>query len=363
MTDPVEHALGVWLNQPHEDYLADLGLGYGGIKDNYLSPIEWWDESPYNPLRKVPERDKAAFLRGGALHTFFLDGERVYKKVYAVLPTAKTHPEYLNTVSELVAACNLYGLSTYGLKDELTRRLVKAKAPVKILSVERKKILDAGKVELAEDDDARIQILHRMAMRSREELRLPDGDHLTLAEAFKGALTEVSIYWIDENGIRQRARFDMLKPNFIGDLKSITQWRKGDFKLSLLKEIILRGYAIQWAHYDEARRQLRIAVEEGRVFGGNKTQLKRLAAIARAEEWAWLWVFAKMDGAPQVRGIIGRTDMLQYGKAVQQRQEALNAHLFYKQFFGGYDTPWFDPEVIWQPDETDWPSHSVLGEV
>lgn len=361
MSEGVEHELGVWLNQRHADYIQDLGLGYGAVVENVLSPVEWWDASVYNPLRDPPPVNKG-FLRGTALHMRFLDGKALYDKTYGVLPTRRSHPEYLDTVEQLKEACARHKLSTHGLKDELIARLVRAKAPEKILSVERRLIIRKGKTEISERDDARIKILHAMTMRSEEQLRMPSGGGLTLAKAFKGALTEVSVFWVDENGIRQRCRFDFLKPNFTGDLKSITDWRRGDFKQSLLREIILRGYIIQWAHYDEGRRQLRKAVAEGRVFGGNKTQRKMLERIAEAEAWAWLWVFAKMDGAPQVRGIIGRPGSLQYEKAVQQRETALALHLYYKEFFGGYDTPWFDTEVIWEPDDTEWPQFSVLGE-
>lgn len=354
----VAWAEGVHLNQSHEAYLEDCGLGYTGIKENLLSPVEWWDSSVYNPNRP-PEPQKKAFNDGTALHVHFLDGLRMYERTYAVMPTRATHPDHLETVAELQMACAEHKLSTAGLHAQLVHTLLKAKAPVKIMEVEREKIRRKGKLFIPPEIDRRIRILHRMAMRSPTELRLPEGDHMTLAQAFKNALTEVSVYWVDENGIRQRARFDLLKPNFTGDLKSITDWRKGDFKRGLLREMILRGYMIQKAHYDEARRQLRKAVAEGRVFGGNKTQRKRLEEIARAESWTWLAVFAKMDGAAQVRGIIINSDIKQSEKAVIQREEALTMHLYYKEFFEGYEAAWFDPDVIWEPEDTDWPAFSV----
>ena len=362
MAQFTRHELGVHLGQPARDYLADVGLGYSAIKENVISPVEWWHKSPFNPTRKAPTWTKA-FFRGEATHTFFLDGKRMYERMFAVYPTASSHPHYLDTVAQLQMACAQHGLSTLGNKPDLIKRLIKAKAPVKILEHERGLILRKAKREIAEEDDTRIRILYAQAMRDPKELMLPDGEHLTLKDAFANALNEVSVYWIDEFGIRQRARFDFLKPNFTGDLKSITDWNAGDFRTALLREVVFRGYLIQQAHYREARHQLRIAVDEGRVFGGNKTQRKRLGEIASAEDWAWLFVFAKLDGAPQVRGIVTNHDNPRYSRAVEQRMKALTLHTAYHEFFGGYETPWFDPDVIWTPTDEDWPMMGEFGRI
>lgn len=362
MSEVVEHALGVWLNQRHEDYLQDAGLGYSSIKDVYLSPVEWWNSSPYNPLRPPPKADTVAFKRGAALHTHVLDGPKVYEKVYGQAPTKESHPEFLDTVSELKDACRLLTLPTVGLKGELIERLLRANAPVKILSIERQRYLLSGKMDVSEEDDTRIRLLYRMMMRSRDELKLADQDSLTLKEALENALTEVSVYWVDEAGVRQRARFDILKPNFTGDLKSITQWKKSNFRGALLTEIIQRGYMIQAAHYHFGREALRVAVAEGRVFGGNKTQRKLLERISRADAWAWVFIFAKMDGAPQVRGIVIQPDSGQVAKAIQQREEALANFVYYRDFHGGLTVPWFDPDVVWEPQDNEWPQFSILGD-
>lgn len=362
-SSPIEWPLGVYIGQSHRDYLRDPGHGYGAIRDLYLSAVEWWDASIHNPFRDASKDEdrKKAFLRGTALHTHVLDGPKIYEKIYGFMPNKLTNPDALDTVPELVAACQRFGLSTHGNKPDHIDRLIRAKVGVEILWEEQQKFLRSGKLPVDPKDDIRIKLLYAMMMRSPQELNLPDGEHLTIRDLLTNSLNEVSVFWVDENGIRHRARFDMLKPNVTGDLKSITQWKKSNFKTSLLSEIIQRGYMIQTVHYDEARRQLRKAVAEGRVFGGNKTQRKLLDRIARAEAWAWVFVFAKMDGAPQVRGIVVRPDSGQFIKAQQQRDEALSNYLYQLEFHGGLDKPWFDPEVVWEPEEQDWPSFSVLG--
>lgn len=350
-----EHAPGVWLNQRHADYLEDDALGYTAIVDLAASPVEWWHDSKNNPFRPVPPVN-LAFARGEALHVRTLYGPKAYDRLYGVNPTLRSHPGYIDLVRDLQEACFKNNLPAVGAKPELIDRLIRAKAPVQLLAAAQREFAKSGKLPIDEADDARIKILWQLIFRSRQELKTNDGEMITAAEALKNALTEVSVFWVDENGIRQRARFDWLKPNISGDLKSITEWRRSDFKVSLLREIIIRGYHVQWAHYDEARRQLCIACDEGRVFGGNKTQRKRLMAIADSAAWSWMWIFAKMDGAPRVRGIIPHPEAGQYAKAVAIRREALAMYLHHFELFDGLKNPWLDLDVMWEPEETDWPS-------
>lgn len=369
----VEHQLGVHINQRHADYLRDIGHGYGAIRDLFLSPIEWWEDSIWNPLRDASDDDakNKAFQRGEALHTYVLEGAPLYNKVYGVRPTRASVPEALDTVEDLKAACERHGFDTRGLKADLVSRLVGP--PIKagkkwvyrprevVLAHLQKEFALTGRKPVDQQDHFRILRLHRMMMRDHEELKV-GRDSLTLKHALHKALNEVSVYWVDENGIRHRARFDILKPNFSGDLKSITQWKKTDFKKSLLREIILRGYMVQAAHYHHGRVALRQAVAEGRVFGGNKTQRKLLERIAEADYWGWINIFAKMDGAPQVKAIVTMPEAGRFQEAMQQRQEAIANYLFNLELHGSLHTPWFDPEIVWEPAETDWPSFLTLGE-
>jgi hypothetical protein len=365
MAELVEHALGCHLRQRHEDYLQDHGLGYSAVKDLYLSPVEWWDSSVHNPLRPDTSDDhsKLAYFLGTALHMFVLDGEKFYNRAYGRRPTRESHPDALDSVEQLRAACDSLGLGKASRKEDLIHKLVSSKrCPWPILADLQMQFDLSGKKAISFAHDARIRILHRQMMRDREELKLADDDGLTLRDALDGGLSEVSIYWVDDNGIRQRARFDRLKPNITLDLKSITRWKKGNFKKELLREIILRGYMIQVAHYHEARIQLRKAVAEGRVYGGTKTERKLLERIARSDYWAWVFVFAKMDGAAQVQALVIRQESGQFIKAQQQREEALANFLWHREFHGGLDKPWFDPDVVWEPADTDWPEFSVLGQ-
>jgi len=349
------HKPGVYLNLRHDEYIADRAIGYTSLKQLYANPVEWWFASAWNPLRP-PEPPKPAFHRGEACHVARLDGLKVYNKIYGRMPTGATHPTWADTIPELQALCVKRSLPKhYAVKEDLVDRLVRAKVKEKILAIEQRKFFRTGKKAISETDDNAIRMVQRMVMRTRQQLRLPEGETLTLRQAFMGGLHETSIFWVDDNDIPQRARFDKLKANATIDVKSITDWKKSDFKRSLLKEAVIRFYVVQWAHYDIGRQELRKAVDEGRVFGGTAAQRKKLEVIADAETWSWAWCFAKLDGAPQVKGIVPDREGPQYKKAVEQRNEALTQFLFYRETFG-MESQWFDPQVVWVPDALDWPS-------
>lgn len=356
--DFVDQELGVHIGLRHEDYLKDSGHGYGSIVDLLVNPVEWWDASPWNPLRKA-EGPRKAFQFGEAAHVFFLEGEKVYNRFYGIEPSPRTHPDHLYGAEALRDACRENQLSTTGTMEDTSARLEAIGIPTMIGAWKR--FRESGKKPVPADIDDRIRMVHRMAMRTPEDMHLADGELLTLKDALRGGLSEVSIFWIDEDGVRHRARLDYLKPNVSIDLKTITEWKRADFRKSLLEECILRGYVIQGVHYDEARRQLRKAVAEGRIFGGNKKQRALLERIARAEEWGWVWIFAKMEGAPQVKGIV--LDKLggQYKKAERQRNTAIANFVYFRSLYG-MDAHWFDREVVWEPAEDDWPTFSVLPE-
>lgn len=351
------HEDGVYLNLPHARYLGDSALGYSAMKLLASSPVEWWWDSPWNPLRP-PEKEKKAFERGEAAHVAFLDGLGVYSDAYGIRPTRKTHPDLAATVDDLKALCAAHGLPTTAkVKQDLLDRLEGAGLGDQTLASVEAAFEASGKLPIEEEDDAVIRLVHRMAFRSREEMGLGD-EHATLSDAFAGGLHEVSVFWTDENGIRQRARFDKLKANVTIDLKTITDWRRGDFKRSLLRECVIRGYVIQAVHYDEARRQMQKAVDEGRIFGGSTDELERLREIASSAQWKWAWVFAKLDGAPQLRVVIPDREGPQYKRAQIVRQEALSAFVRYREAFG-MERQWCDTNIIWQPEDADWPAWSL----
>lgn len=358
----VAHEDGVYIGLREADYQEDWALGYTALKRLRSDPADWWHYSPFNPDRPVKPPTKPQDL-GSATHVIYLEGVETYDFVYGVLPGRADFPGCIGGGRELQTKCKSLGLNAGGLIDDMIGRLLTYDPNMLILEVEQRKWRQQAKRELTAAADRTVRVLHRMAMRTAAELRMPEGQEtITLREAFTGGLSEVSVFWTDEQGIRHRARFDKLKPNITIDLKTFSEWEKRNFKRALLREAYLRGYILQAVHYEEARHQLRRLVAEGKVFGGTEAQRALLEEIAAAEEWAWGWVFAKTEGAPTVKAIIPDKHGAQFEKARQQREEALANFIFYRDFFEGLDTMWFDPEVVWEPEHTDWEEISSLPE-
>jgi hypothetical protein len=116
-----------------------------------------------------------------------------------------------------------------------------------------------------------------------------------LKTAFQNGIPEVSLFWV-RNGVRCKARFDYLKPGGIGDLKSITNMKKIEFRRACREAIANWRYDIQTAHYLSGRAELPKLVADGAVFGDHDAAL--LKKIAAAKAFAFQFVFFQADKAP-----------------------------------------------------------------
>lgn len=361
MAQIIEHEDGVYLHMSEEAYFADWALGSSSLKTLHSSPPDWWWESPFNELAPPPKDTKATAF-GSAFHVAMLEGMDVFRTVYGVMPSKYDHPTALDTGEDLKAVCRELGEKVSGTKDELIARIKgnPGGAKYKILADIQAAWIAQGKKALTRDEYNKIHLMERVLMGTAEK---PS----TLGKAFKGGLSEVSVFWTDENGIRQRCRLDKIKPNATIDLKTFSNWQGREFNKAILREASIRGYPVQADHYEEGRIQLRKFVAEGRVFAppGCEEELKILGEIAKAESWKWCWVFHKTDGSPRAKGVImdwrGKHSAI-YAHAQQVRREALANFLMYRELYGlATDAPmWADPETLWEPETEDFPLYAQV---
>lgn len=356
----VAHEDGVFLNLRHADHIADWALGGGALKTLRVSPPDWWYDSPFNNVFEVETKKRETFFeRGEAAHTLFLEGRETYEAVYGVIPTLKDYPDHIAGGHALREMCELYSLPKSGTNEDMEERLRKHAPAVKLLADRIREFNLSGKRALSRSDDYRIRILHQMAMKSNEELGVSE-ERMRLRDALTGGLAEVTVFWTEWFGdvpVRMRARFDRIKANIIVDLKTIAGWRHADFRGSLLDEAVEKGYVIQAVHYNVGRQKLREFVKAGKVFGGSKEERRILKEIAKAESWAWGWIFAKTTGFPSMRFIPIRDTEAhpRFVEARQQRDEAIANFVAYWTFHGGLeDRVWFDPDVVWEPEADEW---------
>lgn len=171
---------GIYFGMPNDVYHADPALGSSGLRDLLTGgPTFWWN-SAMNPQRK--RKDTRALDFGSAIHAMVLEGEAEFLRRFAEKPD----PE---------GALNTY----VQVKDWLLKR-GEAKVPrdkagavaqallvdpdVRILEVEEKRIADAGRTILSDDDWGRVQVASAI-IRANPQPRT----------AFRNGVAEVSVFW------------------------------------------------------------------------------------------------------------------------------------------------------------------------
>jgi len=242
---PKIHEPGVYFVMPADEYHTDPALGSSDIRALIKSPRKYWLRSPLNPHRvRYEDGDTKATMVGSALHDRLLLGEDIFNKHYLRRPDDRP------------------GASS-GDKSTLTKT---AKAALK----PGQELLHADDWTLVEDT-ARIITRH------------PD-----LREVFRDAHYEVSIFWVREDGIRCKARLDILKPRGIGDLKTLAN--EQDLRLETACKHHIRRYAyhIQAEHYLEARRQIPALIDDGRC---SLKHVSFLEECASQQQFAFQLIF------------------------------------------------------------------------
>lgn len=366
MSNMIEHPEGVWLNLSEESYFSDPALGSTALKTLLTSPCDYWWSSGYNNLvanKEFSEEETRAQRLGSAVHCALLEGVEVFQSVYGICPDKYTHPHALDTAEKLKARLKELGEKISGSKDELIQRLKAADPNAVILD----DIIEAwkadGKKPLSKWDYSRVMLMERVLLGRKDQ-------PTELGKAFIGGLSELSVVWLDEWGIRHRARFDKIKPNVTIDLKTFSNWQGRELTKAMLREAALRYYHLQASHYLEARRQLRRLVAEGKIFAPTsedpvlkakiEADIALLHEIAKADKARWVWVFFKTDGAPIAKGLImdwEKTHQNVMMLADGLRNEAIGNFLRYREAYGlSHDGPmWRDSEQLITVEGDQWP--------
>jgi hypothetical protein len=292
---PVE---GVYLNMPDEVYHGAPALGSSDFSTLAKDPASWWYQSAHNPEREHG-RSAAHFLRGRALHALVLQGEAAYDAAFSVEPDEED-PGMLRNLFEVKDALSERGVQTFG---EMDAKVIYAKARAaglapRVLALARAdhdRARSGGRTAISLADDKR---LRRMAQLIR--------GHADLGEAIRSGLPEVSVFWRRPGtpGVLLRARFDLLLPEFIVDLKSLSNARGHAPERAALNSIADYEYDLQAPHYHEGRTYLRQFFSEGRVYAwtpdgasaarGLKSEMGRLQSIVAADAWRWVWIFYQL---------------------------------------------------------------------
>lgn len=336
---------GLYFNLPMDEYHRDPSLGSTDLKALLVHPAAYWARSHMNPDR-IDDSDTPAKKIGRALHALVLEGEAGFAKQFAPEPSPDAYPGALVSLEDLKARCRELGEPVSGTKAELAKR-IKPKDDKAIIFDDVlaffRAMVERDKLEVLKPD--------AMAEVRAAATNITLNPHL--ARAFTGGAAEVSVFWIDEDGIACKARHDYVKPRTLVNLKKFANIRQRPVDLAIHLAIAEYRYDLQAAHYLDSYPHLHAAARDGRVFGDCPLPAGWVKQIAAPEAIVYSWVFHQMDGPPVTVGRqIGPTSPT-LNRAVREIAKAKRVYLECLRRYG--TARWVADEPIAELVETDLP--------
>lgn len=349
---------GVYLNLPEADYFAADAIGSSDLKKLLKNTADWWYTSTHNPHFEQPA-DTPSRILGRALHCLLLEGPEAYSERFSIEPDPKDWPNAARTVKDLRALLNdreVYFKSS-DLKPDLIARAKEAGLKNMVWDL----IAEQHLYNVEEKGMTPLTTVQDRCVRHMAELAL---QHEDIGPAIQTGLTEVSVFWHrpDDDSILYRARFDCLRPGFILDLKSMSNWQGRDVSQSVIKQITELEYDLQRVFYDEARAEFSRFVEKDIVFFGSEKapldhfdptldeQIGLLRTIAPRDTWQWVWLFYqvrddKTGKAPILVPRMHSPEGQVYIEAQVAIEQAIANFKEYRNRFG-LETPWHHAERL-----------------
>lgn len=340
---------GVYLHLEEETYFAQDRLGSTDLTKLHTRGAGWWWASPYNPDYKPPPEDATSRIFGKALHALVLEGEDAYRERFAILPAkeelkAQHGDRFCVTVEEIKAQLLDRGFAPPGNKTKpWLIDYARSRAPDLVIwdaYVEDWERRNDGKLPVSAPEDRQLQVMREAIL-----------DHDEVGPLFRASpesrpLTEVSVLFTDEHGIRRRVRYDDLLPDSIVDMKAISAIGSQPLNFAVGDSLGRYGYHVQAADHQYARNWLMRFVREGKVHGGSAEERAWLArfpeeAAARAE---YVWIFYQRPNATQGYAPIVFPWQEESGSqlhmdGIRARRRAIQAYLTNVARFG-LDKPW-----------------------
>jgi PDDEXK-like domain of unknown function (DUF3799) len=336
---------GVYFGPPSAEYHADPSLGSSDLKRLLQAPAVYRWHSHMNPDR-VPTPDSPVKQKGRALHKLVLEGEDAFASAFAEEPWPGGYPGALVSLDDLKAKCRELGEVVSGTKAELAKR-IKAKDPKAIIFDD---ILATFRVMVERDG---LEVLKHDAMREVRQAAASIKLNPHLARAFQGGIAEVSVFWVDEQGIPCKCRLDWLKPRTIVDIKKCANIRERPFDLAVLLAIAEYRYDVSARHYLDGYRYLYKFAAEGRVFGDCPLKPGWHQRIAPPDEMRWTWVFHATEGAPITKDLELLPGSPALNRAAREIVRAKQTYVGCLEKYG--DRQWISDAPIATLDDTDLP--------
>lgn len=345
---PIDLPDGVYINLPDHIYFQLDALGSTDLVTLFQKGAGWWWKSRHNPAYRRSSSQPLRF--GSALHALVLEGGRQFEERFAVEPDPRDFPDLLRSADDIKGRLAEMGLKAPSklTKPELVEYIMQHAPHANVWD----DIIARFKARLVPADDqtpARqsVSAEDNAALRIMADMLLDDPDVAPLFEhnADSLPLAEVTVIYTTPEGVRRRARLDLLTPPTICDLKTIDVWDGKPLQFAVPERIARAGYDIQRADYDDARAEAHIAIMEGRVFGATADELAWLRRFpSEAPNWNWLWLFyqkpdAQAGQAPVLFPLEDQAESLYHVRGRAKKAVALRTYLACLAEFG-LDRPW-----------------------
>lgn len=330
---------GIYFDLPEEIYHSDTSLGSTSIKELAKMPCKW----QYERLRPRKEVEVEHLTWGRAWHCRVLEGEAEFAKRYANPPTSSDYPDALNTADQIKDFLKKHGQKTSGNKPELIARAKDLdECPEFFDEILARWHFDHPKHQNLSDRQVR-EIEDAVDNMARDPILV---SVMQAGSMIHGA-AEMSIFWVDERGIRRKCRLDYsLAPtsgrpqSLVVDLKSLTSFKGGTDEEAGMRKIYDECYDLQVAGYMDGIRSARDLLAHGMVFG-TPPDGDYLHSFLHAPRFDWVWVMIRRDNGyvPMIMSADTQDEMFAHAKNIIGA--ALDVYLNYLQLWG--------PNELWTP--------------
>ena len=128
---------GIYFGLPFDTYCKIQAINAGGIKRLLVSCMDYWAETPMNPVYHLINTDTQAKEDGRIFHKRILEGRTAFYQQYAPDYEDDKDPAVLRTVDDIKSRLLKLGAPvTFKTKAEGAARLVKLEPKARILHVE-----------------------------------------------------------------------------------------------------------------------------------------------------------------------------------------------------------------------------------
>lgn len=348
---------GIWLDLPHELYIADPALGSHDLKALLLNAV-FWHGSQRNPTWKAilaemqtkGQRAKVAFgtAYGSCLHTIALEPDQFEARYFTPPP----RPELPNTKEDIRQALCERGLTPL----PLARKSIEHEAMARMYGItlasdwdDEIRLAANGRAIIPESWRASLQVTRRVLERHSEAMNF-----------LRKGRAEVSVFFSDEHGDRYKCRFDYLRVRVVADLKTYENKAGGDavavfgaardkfcydmqaaaymhIRTSVLPDLLARGRI--W-------RGPPVATEDGGIeaLPPTKDDVAFFEEVAAYSDPEWFWLTVSTMGVPEVDTICFPKSLIAFAAASTQVEQAKQNYRDMRAKFGP------DDDELWVSD-------------